>query len=171
VSLSWLWHPVAVNVVSAALIAAGGFVLKPQVAHSLEAIEGRRECSNRVLHILALCSNLEGTATNPSPSVQGERDRWISQLDEATLWLADNWEAYALTYAGWLGGQIAGYAGLARGTWLSGNPLEQRVHTIREATAQVQTLYFAGRIRSLPHIPAAHRRLQKMLNQSSGGPS
>ena len=167
VSLSWLWQPVVV----AGLIACLGLTLKAPTAAYLaeiqEAAEARREGGKRVLDILALCGNLEKV------SVQGERERWISQLDEATRWLVDNWQRYALTYPNALHLQhlMAGYAGAVRGEWLSDQPLEQRVDRIRELTARVQTIYFAGRLRSAGRRPPAARELRQMIGLFPGSPS
>ena len=58
-----------------------------------------------VLDILALCSNLENVHVqseirDPLRSrLQGERDRWVSQIDERTIWLADHWQHFALGYS------------------------------------------------------------------------
>ena len=175
VSLSWLWHPVVINVASAGLVALGGYVFKKRTAIYLggiqKAAEARRECGKRVLDILALCSNLEGVSAEYS-LLQGERERWISQLDEATRWLADNWQWFALTYvkAFGLGKLTAEYAGAVRGEWLSDHPLEQRVHRIRELTALVQSIYFAGGLRSAVDRPDAVKELREMISPPPGSP-
>ena len=173
VSLSWLWQPTAVNIASAGLVALGGYTFKKRTAFYLggiqEAAEARRECGKQVLDILALCKDLEGTSATDgtySPSLQGERERWIGQLDEATRWLADNWQLFALTYVKVLGlGKLmAEYAGAVRGEWLSNHLLEQRVHRIWELTALVQDIYFAGGLRSARRRPDAIRELRETIS-------
>ena len=163
VSLSWLWQPVAANLTSAGLVAFGADALRGPAAVRLAdiqgAVEARRECSKRVLDILALCIDLE------CDWPPGERERWISQLGEATRWLADNWQWFALTYAkaGDLPGMMAGYAGAVRREWLSDHPLEQRVRRIRELTERVQTIYFVHRLRSAGDRPVAIKELREMI--------
>ncbi len=136
----------------------------------------RRECGKRVFDILALCDNLEKVPAAPTavrPSLQGERERWISQLDEATRWLADNWQWYALTYARALNlrGLMLNYPGEVRGVWLSVRPLEQRVRRIEELTALVQTIYFEGRLRSAGRRRGAIEELREMISPPPGSPS
>lgn len=89
----------------------------------------------------------------------------MSQIDETTAWLADNWQQVALGYAGTLGIRdlVVRYMGAARGLWLSDHPLEERARLVRELTEPVQTIFFARRWRVITSLASEKTRLRTML--------
>jgi hypothetical protein len=182
---------VGMSVVSALVVPVGASVVTsvvmqltvgPRLAarsrRILAAHSDRDEFGARVLDLLALCGNVEGLAEPEgageglSPGLEGERERWVKQIDEITLWLADHWQRFALTYAG-VGGlrdAVARYAAAVRGVWLSDRPVEERARMVRELTEPVQTLYFASRWRVLGSIATERARLVGMLDSLKSGP-
>jgi hypothetical protein len=148
--------------VSAATVAAIGLTVGPRLAARGKRIQAAYDSRDRfgdsVLDILALCKNLEtvplsSEITDPFRSrLQGERDRWLSQVDEITTWLVDHWQRVALGYARPMGirNLVVRYVAAGRGLWLSDRPLEERVRLLRELTEHVQIIYFARRLRIEP---------------------
>lgn len=144
----------------------------------LAAAGDRDEFGARVLDLLALCQNVEGVAApgDPgeglSPALAVERDRWVGQVDEITIWLVDHWQRFALTYSGLAGLRYAAarYAAAVRGVWLSDRPVAERARMVRELTEPVQTLYFASRWRVLGSIAKERARLAGMLEGIESGP-
>jgi hypothetical protein len=117
----------------------------------LAADGGRDEFGARVLDLLALCGNVEALAKpGAAQALVGDRDRWVGQIDEITVWLVDHWQRFALTYVGLVGlrDSVARYAAAVRVVWLSGQPLEKRARMVRELTEPVQMLYFTSRWRA-----------------------
>jgi hypothetical protein len=157
-----------------------GLTFGPRLAargKRIQAVHDSRDRFNdSVLNILAMTTNLEST---PIPAetdgttrskLQDERNRWLTQIDETTAWLADHWQHIALTYAGTLElrGLVARYIGTARGLWLSGRPLDERVRMLRELTEPVQTIYFARRWRVVTQVPHEKARLTMMIDTLDG---
>jgi hypothetical protein len=142
-----------------------------QAAH-----DGRDRFGESVLDILALCSNLEKvhvqseTRDSMRFRLQGERDRWVSQIDERTVWLAHHWQQFALGYSRRLDVRdlVARYVGGARGLWLSDRPLEERVRMLRELTEHIQTIYFARRWRVITIVPQEITELRTKLDILEG---
>ena len=146
--------PVCVSMATAVLI---GLTVGPRLAARGKRIQAAHDSRDRfgesVLDILALCSKLEkvhvqSEIRDPMRSrLQGERDRWLSQIDERTIWLADHWQQFALGYSRRLDVRdlVARYVGGARGLWLSGRPLEERARMLREPnTSRPSTSHAAG---------------------------
>jgi hypothetical protein len=143
-----------------------------QAAH-----DSRDRFGESVLDLLVLCGNLERVTIPPAVAdpvrsrLQGERDRWLGQVDEVTLWLVDHWQHVALGYAGAMGVRelVIRYAADARGLWLSGRPLEERVRLLGELTEPVQTIFFARRWRVVSKVPGEEiARLRAMLDVLDG---
>lgn len=61
------------------------------------------------------------------------------------------------------------YAADARGLWLSGRPVEERVRLLRELTEPAQTIFFARRWRVVSKVPGEIARLRAMLDVLDGG--
>jgi hypothetical protein len=145
--------------------------MRIQAAH-----DSRDRFGENVLAILALCSNLEkvhvqSEVRDPMLSrLQGERDRWISQIDERTIWLADHWQQFAFGYSRRLDVRdlVASYVGGARGLWLSDRQLEERVRMLRELTEHIQTIYFARRWRVITVVPQEIIKLRMKLDILEG---
>ena len=173
---------VAVSVVTAIVTAVvTELTVGPRLAarsrRVLAAHGDRDDFGARVLDLLALCGKVEDVAASGGageglgPALAGERDRWVGQIDEITVWLIDHWQRFALTYSGLLGlrDAVARYAAAVRGVWLSDRPLEERARMVRELTEPVQTLYFASRWRVLGSIARERARLLAMLASFDGG--
>jgi hypothetical protein len=129
--------------------------LLPGCRRTLQANDWRDQFNDRVVDILALCGNLEAVPQSPGSGgqvgakVQAERDRWVRQIDEITAWMVDHWQGFALTYLGAAGirGLLTEYVMVARGVWISGRDLDERVRLLKELTEPVQTIFFASRWR------------------------
>ena len=142
-----------------------------QAAH-----DSRDRFGDSVLDILALCADLEKVTvqagiTDPLRSrLQGERDRWVSQIDETTIWLVDHWQQFALGYSNRMDVKslVARYVADARGLWLSDRPLEERVRMLRELTEHIQIIYFARRWRVITAVPQEIIRLRTKLDILEG---
>ncbi|GAA0618144.1 hypothetical protein GCM10010394_55600 [Streptomyces crystallinus] len=75
----------------------------------------------------------------------GERDRWLQQLDGATLWLIDNVATYAASWPGRHLIQFAvEYAGTTRMVMLSERDDATKVQLLLALTVPVQRQYFGG---------------------------
>jgi len=169
---------VAVSVVTVVVI---GLTVGPRLAARGKRIQtahdGRDRFGDSVLDLLVLCGNLErvtipAEVADPARSrLQGERDRWLGQIDEITIWLVDNWQRVALGFAGRMGLRdlVIRYMADARGLWLSDRALEERVRLLRELTEPVQTVFFARRWRVVSSVPGEMARLRTMLDILDGG--
>lgn len=170
--------PIGVSVGTVLVI---GLTVGPRLAARGKRIQAAHDSRDRfgdsVLDILALCSNLETVTITPEMTdpfrarMQGERDRWLSQIDETTTWLVDHWQRVAPGYVAPMGVQdlVARYVATARGFWLSDRPLEERVRMLRELTEPVQSIYFTRRWRVAGRIPAEIARLRRMLDALENG--
>ena len=129
--------------------------------------------------ILALCSNLEKVHVPPEirdplrSRFQGERDRWLSQIDERTIWLVDHWQQFVLGYSRRLDVRdlVARYVADTRGLWLSDRPLEERVRMLRKLTEHIQNIYFARRWRVIAVVPQEITKLRTKLDILEGNAS
>jgi hypothetical protein len=167
--------------VSAATVLLIGLTVGPRLAARGKRIQDAHDSRDRfgdsVRHILALCLNLEAVAIPPEATdpvrskLQGERDRWLSQIDEVTAWLVDHWQQFVLSYTGQMGVRdlVARYVTNARGLWLSDRPLDDRVRMLRELTEPVQTIYFARRWRVVMSLAEEFSQLRTMLDALDKG--
>ena len=168
--------PVGISLVTTVLVS---LTVGPRLAARSKRIQAvhdsRDHFSDCVLDILAVCGNLQNVINDPSVGdefgsrLQEERKRWEGQIDEATAWLADHWQRFALSYLGSLDLRelIVKYVASARGIWLSNRPLDQRVQMLKEMTEPVQTIFFARRWRVISSIPKETDRLRAMLAKFS----
>jgi hypothetical protein len=139
----------------------------------------RDRFGENVLDIVALCTDLENVHVQPEITdplrsrLQGERDRWLSQIDERTIWLADHWQRFALGYSRRMDVRdlVARYVVDARGLWLSDRPLEDRVRMLRELIEHIQTIYFARRWRVITAVPQEIICLRTKLDILEGNAS
>jgi hypothetical protein len=137
------------------------------------ANDWRDQFNDRVVDILALCGNLQAVRQSPDfdgqvgAKVQAERDRWVRQIDEITAWMVDHWQGFALTYLGAAGirGLLTDYVMVARGVWLSGRDLDERVRLLKELTEPVQTIFFASRWRVVAVVGRERARLRGLLGR------
>lgn len=116
--------------------------LAARSAHLQAWHTARAQLADDLVKVLLVCSALE-SADRSNPRTASERARWEAQLDELTTRLADDGPAIALAHPSALGIPvlIAQCLGLARGVWLSGKPLPQRVAELKEVVGPVQQLY------------------------------
>jgi hypothetical protein len=169
--------PIGVSTATAVLI---GLTVGPRLAARSKRIQAAHDSRDRfgesVLDILALCSNLEkvniqSEIRDPMRArLHSERDRWVSQIDERTIWLADHWQQFVWGYSRRLDVRdlVARYVGGARGLWLSDRPLEERVRMLRELTEHIQTIYFARRWRVITVVPQEITELRTKLDILEG---
>ncbi|QSS91298.1 hypothetical protein [Streptomyces sp. M54] len=121
------------------------------------AWEARAEFSKRVLTILSACGRLQESAVPPSLAetrpalaerLDAERQRWLAQLDEATRYLVDNMELFALGYATDRLRRIVGqFVVHARAVVLSDRPVEKQIERLTALTGPIQNLFFVPRWR------------------------
>jgi hypothetical protein len=172
--------PIGVSMATAVLI---GLTVGPRLAargkRIQAAYDNRDRFGENVLDILALCSNLETVHVQPELTdplrsrLQGERDRWLSRIDELTIWLVDHWQQFVLGYSRRLDVRdlVARYVADARGLWLSDRSLEERVRMLRELTEHIQTIYFARRWRVITVVPQEITELRTKLDILDGNAS
>jgi hypothetical protein len=169
--------PIGVSVTTSVLI---GLTVGPRLAARGKRIQAAHDSRDRfgdsVLDILALCANLEKVQIQselpdpPRSRLQGERDRWLSQLDETTIWLVDHWQRVALAYTTRMDvmNLVARYVAAARGLWLSDRPLDERVRMLRDLTEHVQTIYFTRRWRVIITVQQEITELRTKLDILEG---
>ncbi|MFF3617482.1 hypothetical protein [Streptomyces sp. NPDC002580] len=135
-----------------------------------------------MLRIVSACSLLQRFELPPADDpgwtpvmrerLTGERDRWMQQLDDATVWLLDN----AMTYAGsWPSAQIirfaVDYAGHARAVVLSEREEATKVELLLELTMPVQRQFFGWSWSRARHAVADRRAFAETIARISGEPS
>jgi hypothetical protein len=169
--------PIGVSLATGVLI---GLTVGPRLAARGKRIQAAHDSRDRfgdsVLDILTLCTNLERVQVGselPEPlrsRLQGERDRWLSQIDETTTWLVDHWQRFALGYTKRMDvmNLVVRYVAAARGLWLSDRPLDDRVRMLRELTEHVQTIYFTRRWRVITTVPQEITKLRTKLDILNG---
>jgi hypothetical protein len=132
------------------------------------AYDSRDMFQNDILDLWALCINLGDFVMPPGVTypmrsrVQGECDRWISQIDEITANITDHWQRFALTYSTYMGvSNIAiDYARDVRWIWLSNRPLADKVSLIKERTEPIQAMYFTRRWHVISIVQAINHLLK-----------
>ena len=169
--------PIGVSLTTGVLT---GLTVGPRLAARGKRIQAAHDSRDRfgdsVLDILALCANLEKVQVESDlpdllhSRVQGERDRWVSQIDETTIWLVDHWQRFALGYTTRMDvmNLVARYVTASRGLWLSALPLDKRVRMLRELTEYVQTVYFTRRWRVIRTVSQEIRELRTKLDILDG---
>ena len=169
---------VGVSVVTVVVV---GLTVGPRLAARGKRIQAahdsRDQFGDSVLDLLVLCGNLQRVTVSPETTdplrsrLQGERDRWLSRIDEVTAWLVDHWQQVALGYVGAIGFRklVVRYAADARGLWLSDRSLEERIRLLGELTEPVQTIFFARRWRVVTSMQHEMTRLSTMLDALDGG--
>ncbi len=138
--------------------------LAARSAHLQALHTARAQLADDLLKVMLTCSALEGI--DPSnPGTASEHARWEARLDELTTRLADDGPAIALTHPNRRGIPvlIAQCFGAARGVWLSGRPLPQRLTELKEVVGPVQQLYG----RRWWHIPANIARMRAVVAKYS----
>jgi hypothetical protein len=172
----WLTHvlvPAGISVATTLVTGLAGTRLAARNKRIQDAHDDRDRFNDSVMDILAWCGNLQA---NPIPAdveetarakLQAERDRWVGQIDETTIWLIDHWRRFALGYLGAMGTRdlVVRYVASARGLWLSDRPLEERVRMLQELTEPVQTIYFAHRWRMATKLLKERDRLNELLDK------
>ena len=178
---TWITSVMVPIGLSVATTIVTGLTVGPRLAARAKRIQtaydSRDLFGESVLNILAQCSNLEHVIIPPDVGdplrtrLQSERDRWISQIDDATIWLVDHWQQCALGYLNLRGMSdlVSHYVADARGLWLSDRPIEERARMLRELTEPVQTIYFARRWRVVGSLAGEVSRLRTMLDLPTAG--
>ncbi|MGW6906828.1 hypothetical protein [Streptomyces sp. NPDC054940] len=119
------------------------------------AHEARAEFSKRVVTILSACGRLQGTEVPPTLAetrpalaerLEAERQRWLDQIDEATRYLVDNMELFALTYGtDRLRNMVGKFVFHARAVMISERTVETKAKQLTALTAPIHTLFFTSR--------------------------
>ncbi|SEQ88256.1 hypothetical protein SAMN04487983_10093 [Streptomyces sp. yr375] len=127
--------------------------------------------SGHLLTILSATARLENV--NPDETdeplrgrMQGECDRWASQVEESTRYLIDHAEQYVLTYPSRpldLHGLMTGFVVAARGVWLSELPLQERARRVGALAAPVQGIFFTKKSYRVLHLADDRQRLRELL--------
>jgi hypothetical protein len=97
----------------------------------------------------------DGASTTVRSAVQQERQRWLAQIDEASRYLVDHLEQYALRYIDWGGLQALAikYAFMTRTVWISDRSQDRRVelvHRLAEPARSIFFTYWWNRFRGTP---------------------
>lgn len=127
--------------------------------------------SGHLLTILSATARLENLnpdeADEPLRSrMQGECDRWATQVEESTRYLIDHAEQYVLTYVSRpldLHELMTGFVVAARGVWLSELPLGERARRVGALAGPVQGIFFAKTSYRLRHLADDRLRLRELL--------
>ncbi|MFD3524551.1 hypothetical protein [Streptomyces sp. NPDC058653] len=140
-----------------------GFVITPRLEARNKRInlahQARDEFSRRVLTILSASARLRETPIPAALAEQrpalterlnAERDRWVDQLDEATRYMVDNMETFALGYAPERARDIVGrFVAHSRAVMLSERAVETKAERLAALAGPVQNLFFTRRWRVL----------------------
>ncbi|SBU89627.1 hypothetical protein YW5DRAFT_00680 [Streptomyces sp. Ncost-T6T-1] len=140
-----------------------GLVITPRLEARNKRIslahQARDEFSRRVLAILSASARLRETPIPAALAEQrpalteklnAERDRWVEQLDEATRYMVDNLETFALGYATERGRAIVGrFVALSRAVVLSERTVEAKTERLSALAGPVQNIFFTRRWRVL----------------------
>lgn len=173
---AWVTSVVIPIGVSMATTLVVGLTFGPRLAARNKRVQAahddRDQFNDRVVDILALCSNLQTvTVSEDLPEdlrmkVEIERARWVGQIDETTIWLVDHWQRFALTYAGTAGvrSMASEYVMAARGVWLSDRSLADRVRLLKELTEPIQAIYFAYRWRAVRRVVRERAWFRKVID-------
>ena len=142
-------------VIALAIIVVGSYTVLPRANARVKKIEAahmdRDRFNSHEKTILAACEKLTATATSPETSystvqrLRGERERWLAQIDEATMWIVDNVERFAPTYINVALGYrdlLARYSFLVRMVWISERSEEERLGLVKELTEPIHLIFF-----------------------------
>jgi hypothetical protein len=165
---------VATILVSAATAVFTGLLVSPRMEarnRRVQAVhQARDKFSDSALTILSACTRLRNAPLPARASedvlarLQGERERWWAQLEEATRFLVDHYETFALSYPGArFKDLIVRYCAWCRGILLSERSEEEKLRQLWDLTSPVQTVFFARRWRLIT-FTAAVRELQQRLD-------
>ena len=144
----WVTSMVIPIGVSGASGAVASLTVGPRLAARSTHIQAwhaaRTKLADDLVKVMIACSALESTeAFSSNPKAEGERARWVSQVDEITVRLIDEGPAVALTHPNVLGTPhlITEYLVRARDVWLSDRPLIQRAAELREVVEPLHAIY------------------------------
>jgi hypothetical protein len=133
----------------------------------IQAVHADRDKFNdHVVAILGACGALQDWAIADDATdelrekLEGESERWLARIDEATQWMIDNSIRVALSWPDPIRTLVGRYVSYARGIWLSERPQPERLRMLNELTAQVQTIFFirtwhfVSRAKAVPRLRA-----------------
>ncbi|MFD9033269.1 hypothetical protein ACFVZW_19270 [Streptomyces sp. NPDC059567] len=104
--------------------------------------------------------------------LQAERNRWLQQLDDATVWLIDNMATYAGSYpASHLTQFAVEYAGNARMVVLSEREETTKVELLLALTVPVQRQFFGWPWSRARHMIADRQVFGETVARISGEPA
>jgi hypothetical protein len=100
-------------------------------------------------------------------ALQAERKRWVDQVDEATRYLIDNVERYALSYVPIAGhrDRVLKYAITARMIWISGRSLPRKLELLEQLSEPIVGIYFAYLWQRTLRIVRDIRRFEQIVAQ------
>lgn len=150
--------------------------LEARSARITAAWAARATFSGHVLTILSATARLQNLEPDEAPEplrtrLQGERGRWVEQVEDATRYLIDHVEQYVLTYpSGPLDLQrlLTEAVVAARGVWLSDLEVGERARRVQSLFEPVQNIFFAKNSHRLRHLADDRRRLQELLRSING---
>lgn len=157
-----------------------GVVITPRIeaynAPRQIAREARRKFGKSVLTILSACGRLRGFEPSEDMTetmrlaVAEERRRWLAQTDDATRFLADELESYALSYLGAakVRDRVMAYAATVRGLYISDRPEAEKIEIIGRLTSPIHGIYFASFWWRAFHLVEQVREFDRVLSEING---
>ncbi len=160
--------------------AFGAYTFLPRINARIKEVgaghEDRREFRRRITMILSITARLDGLVVPPdagevvSARLKGEAERWTGQLEEHTIWLADNFEWYAMGYVQRLGIRALAldYAMAARALMLSDRTEAEKIRVLNDISANAYAVFVARRSPSniasfIDQKRALRERLDKLI--------
>jgi hypothetical protein len=145
----------------------------------LELHKARDQFLASMLQVLSAAARLQNFPA-PDPNepawtevmrerVAAERARWVEQLDEATKWMVDNIETYALTWPmDFLRSLIGNYVSHARAVMISERQDGRKAELLEELTTPVWEVFGSrGWQRSPRRLMRAEQRLTAVIEEIS----
>ncbi|MGW3628024.1 hypothetical protein [Streptomyces sp. NPDC000880] len=164
---------------------ATGLLVTPRLEARKRRIQevhtARDTFSSSVLTILSSCSRLKNmplpAADDPDCSevlrarLAAERERWVQQLDDATLWMIDHMETFGVSWpSDNLRSLIANYVVHSRIVMLSEREEAAKVDLLLELAEPIQNIFFVYWWRRAPHMRSNQRRLTTVI-EALGAPA
>ncbi|MGW7320129.1 hypothetical protein [Streptomyces sp. NPDC054865] len=187
---STLWTLALAAVTAVVTSVAVGLLVTPRLEARKRRIQevhtARDTFSSSVLIVLSSCARLRDFQLPPDgdPATTGvvrarlesERVRWLQQLDDATLWMVDHMETFALSWPSTkLRSLAARYVVTSRMTMLSDRDEMAKIELLLELTAPIQGIFFTRwwhRARHLHrYVPQLEGALGRLTTPDSTPPA
>ncbi|MFJ9343775.1 hypothetical protein ACIRP0_31510 [Streptomyces sp. NPDC101733] len=154
---STLWTLTLAALTAVVTSVAVGLLVTPRLEARKRRIQevhtARDTFSSSVLTILTSCGRLRdlplppdgdpATTGNVRTRLESDRERWLQQLDDATMWMIDHLETFALSWPSARLRNLAGrYVVASRMTVLSDREESTKIEILLDLTAPIQGIFF-----------------------------